>query len=270
MDTEEKTIKNRILHIRLTLHDVQSLKDQKLVTDCCFKALDEIESALDAARKETEGLRNQVNGYRDEIKASAVIIDLLRQASSQSHSGHWDKTGGGGSGCRECIRSYEIRERVRGLLTSSVSDIIREIESLRQKNAALEAGAAELRAVLIRVSEHGLNSEDSKKFEKLCEDVDGALSSDIGKAGVERMRELEDAYTKQVEHTDFVRQKHRAMLDKLDHTNSELKAKVARLEAVVEAARKTLQPTTVKVYLLRLKYLMKALKQCEGAGGDEE
>ena len=42
---------------------------------------------------------------------------------------------------------------------------------------------------------------------------------------------LEEAYLKQVEHTDFVREKYQEMVAKLDATNESLKSRIASLEA---------------------------------------
>ncbi|MBF0102060.1 MAG: hypothetical protein HQK77_14250 [Desulfobacterales bacterium] len=34
----------------------------------------------------------------------------MREASFQSHTGHWDKEGTGGINCPECIRASELRK----------------------------------------------------------------------------------------------------------------------------------------------------------------
>ncbi len=36
---------------------------------------------------------------RAEIERLREALELYKRASYQSHAGHWDKTGGGGSGC---------------------------------------------------------------------------------------------------------------------------------------------------------------------------
>lgn len=36
--------------------------------------------------------------------------DLYKEASYQSHSGHWDREGTGGRHCPECIRARELRD----------------------------------------------------------------------------------------------------------------------------------------------------------------
>lgn len=41
---------------------------------------------------------------------------LYREASIQSHNGHWDGTMRGGLGCPECLRAKELRQRADKLL----------------------------------------------------------------------------------------------------------------------------------------------------------
>ena len=53
-----------------------------------------------------------------ETEITLKKIDLLtkacrmyREATFQSHSGHWDKTMQHGLGCEECIRAHKLREQ---------------------------------------------------------------------------------------------------------------------------------------------------------------
>lgn len=48
--------------------------------------------------------------------AMRKAIALLRSASQQSHEAHFDKTGGSGTGCPECIRARELREKADAIL----------------------------------------------------------------------------------------------------------------------------------------------------------
>ena len=48
--------------------------------------------------------------------AMRKAIALLRSASQQSHAAHFDKTGGSGTGCPECIRARELREKADAIL----------------------------------------------------------------------------------------------------------------------------------------------------------
>ncbi len=45
-----------------------------------------------------------------------AAIDKLRQASFQSHNGHFDMTRQGGRGCPECIRARKLRDQAEELL----------------------------------------------------------------------------------------------------------------------------------------------------------
>lgn len=44
--------------------------------------------------------------------------DIFREASFQSHNGHWDNTMRGGKGCLECIRAKEMREKGDSILAN--------------------------------------------------------------------------------------------------------------------------------------------------------
>lgn len=48
--------------------------------------------------------------------AMREAITLLRDASYQNHTGHFDKTGGSGSGCPECIRARDLRDKADAIL----------------------------------------------------------------------------------------------------------------------------------------------------------
>jgi len=52
----------------------------------------------------------------EKIEAMREAIAVLRQASSQSHSGHWDSTMQHGAGCPECIRARELRDKASAIL----------------------------------------------------------------------------------------------------------------------------------------------------------
>ena len=52
---------------------------------------------------------------RARVERLKEICDIYRDASLQSHIGHWDETGGGGSGCPQCIRASELRKRADAL-----------------------------------------------------------------------------------------------------------------------------------------------------------
>ena len=53
---------------------------------------------------------------REENRRLREVVVVLRKATYQSHNGHWDMTGGSGSGCPECIRAREARVEADRLL----------------------------------------------------------------------------------------------------------------------------------------------------------
>jgi hypothetical protein len=61
----------------------------------------------------------------DRAKASlrelAEAFQIMRDASFQSHYGHWDRDGTGGLNCPECIRSRELRERADELAQAALA-----------------------------------------------------------------------------------------------------------------------------------------------------
>ena len=50
------------------------------------------------------------------IERMMKCIGLLRQASCQSHIGHWDRQGTHGQNCPECLRTRALRERAEAAL----------------------------------------------------------------------------------------------------------------------------------------------------------
>jgi hypothetical protein len=43
------------------------------------------------------------------LKKLEGAFSLMRDASFQSHGGHWDSEGTGGKNCPECLRARELR-----------------------------------------------------------------------------------------------------------------------------------------------------------------
>ena len=52
------------------------------------------------------------------------IMNIYREASFQSHAGHWDSSGTGGANCQECIRARRLRSQADKLL----DDLLEEEE----------------------------------------------------------------------------------------------------------------------------------------------
>jgi hypothetical protein len=52
---------------------------------------------------------------------------LAREASFQSHPGHWDRTGQSGTGCPECIRASRLRDEAHKLFKEATEQGIIEI-----------------------------------------------------------------------------------------------------------------------------------------------
>lgn len=68
----------------------------------------------------------KMDEYRLDLTASQSrctqveeAMKLYKDASYQSHNGHWDTTGGGGSGCPQCIRAHELRDKAELVLAST-------------------------------------------------------------------------------------------------------------------------------------------------------
>jgi hypothetical protein len=51
-----------------------------------------------------------------DLRILLKVIGLLKEASNQSHNGHWDKEGNSGRTCPECIRARELRDKADKLL----------------------------------------------------------------------------------------------------------------------------------------------------------
>ncbi len=51
-----------------------------------------------------------------EIERLKKACELYRQASIQSHSGHWDPTRRVGAGCPECDRASQLRSEAEAFL----------------------------------------------------------------------------------------------------------------------------------------------------------
>ena len=57
-----------------------------------------------------------VEEQRQEIARLREALELYKRASYQSHSGHWDKTGGGGAGCPACLEARDLRNQAEQAL----------------------------------------------------------------------------------------------------------------------------------------------------------
>ena len=58
----------------------------------------------------------EVERQAAEIERLKKACELYRQASIQSHSGHWDPTGKWGAGCPECNRASQLRSEAEAAL----------------------------------------------------------------------------------------------------------------------------------------------------------
>ena len=58
----------------------------------------------------------EIRQQKDEIERLKKACELYRQASIQSHSGHWDPTGKWGAGCPECNRASQLRSEAEAFL----------------------------------------------------------------------------------------------------------------------------------------------------------
>ena len=97
-----------------------------MVEAAAYEALDAMyRQQLDDRDKTIHNLRESakiweerhatVQGERERL---FQVIELYRSASYQSHSGHFDPTGGSGSGCPACLRAIELRADARAILDS--------------------------------------------------------------------------------------------------------------------------------------------------------
>lgn len=55
--------------------------------------------------------------YKAYIDDLFEAMTIFREASYQSHNGHWDKEGTHGVNCPECIRARALREKAEAILT---------------------------------------------------------------------------------------------------------------------------------------------------------
>jgi len=55
------------------------------------------------------------------IESLKKAYKTLREASFQSHDGHWDPEGTHGQNCPECIRARKIRQEADEIFDSAVS-----------------------------------------------------------------------------------------------------------------------------------------------------
>jgi hypothetical protein len=66
-----------------------------------------------ASHREKLAMAAEANEKLEKIKKAC---ELYKEASYQSHSGHWDSTGQHGAGCPECIRARELRDKADKIL----------------------------------------------------------------------------------------------------------------------------------------------------------
>lgn len=106
--------------------------------DCHYllRQIDERDAALAAKDAQLEEARAEARYWRNEahrewdnpdrgaeiaaLKAEVgrlrEVADAARAVGLTSHSGHWDRTGGAGSGCPECKRQWEWYEPLSAAL----------------------------------------------------------------------------------------------------------------------------------------------------------
>lgn len=73
-------------------------------------------SHSEEARKAEILLLDHDKEQRAEIARLREALELYKNASYQSHNGHWDMTMQGGKGCPECIRARELRVKADEIL----------------------------------------------------------------------------------------------------------------------------------------------------------
>jgi chromosome segregation ATPase len=76
------------------------------------------------ARTKLSETAQELTRLRGLIRALPQAIELYEQASTQSHSGHWDRTGQHGAGCEECQRAYDVKQKAR----EGVAALLREAQ----------------------------------------------------------------------------------------------------------------------------------------------
>jgi hypothetical protein len=57
------------------------------------------------------------------LRELAEAYEIMREASFQSHSGHWDPQRTGGQNCPECIRSRTLREKADSLASAALKAV---------------------------------------------------------------------------------------------------------------------------------------------------
>lgn len=60
--------------------------------------------------------RAEIEQLEAKIARLREALELYKNASYQSHNGHWDMTMQGGVGCPECIRARELRVKADEIL----------------------------------------------------------------------------------------------------------------------------------------------------------
>lgn len=100
-------LRRQVAEYQQAIEVIQSSRDICLQTFTDW-ARDEYGPAKHALRMEPE--------YKKRIEALEQALELYKQASYQSHTGHWDKTMQHGAGCPECIRARELREQAQQVL----------------------------------------------------------------------------------------------------------------------------------------------------------
>lgn len=91
-----------------------------------------------SGRSTTCELESAVVRLRIRCAAYENAYRIAYQATFQSHTGHWDKTGQGGRGCPECVRAREARENCDAALREGLAALI---DRAAREDAAHEGGA---------------------------------------------------------------------------------------------------------------------------------
>lgn len=77
-----------------------------------------------ALRAECDELAAQIERLTIRGAAYEEAYGIAYQATFQSHTGHWDKTGQHGAGCPECIRAHEARENCDKALRDGLAKLV--------------------------------------------------------------------------------------------------------------------------------------------------
>jgi hypothetical protein len=88
-------------------------------------------AAIGAPADDVAELRAQIERLTIRGEAYENAYRIAYQATYQSHSGHWDKTGGSGAGCPECIRAREARENCDAALKEGLTALAARAETQR-------------------------------------------------------------------------------------------------------------------------------------------